>query len=229
MKLTKTYESSIDDVNAGKREVVAIISTDAIDRDNEVVSPKGMKKKSFNGNPVVMVNHDYQTLPVGKALWVKAEANRVLAKYTITDKTQLGRDVFALIQDGVLSAHSIGFVSNYSSKPTTKEVNERPDLKGAKLIHRDWNLLEFSVVGIPANPEALTLSVSKGYSTDTLKFLGAFNGKEGNETAVIEEAITMVDSVQSTDLADAIYEAAKRLNVKINVHKAVETAFKRFK
>jgi HK97 family phage prohead protease len=229
-KVTKTFDGAIDDVNVGKREVVAVISTDAIDRDGEVVSPKGMKKKHFAGNPVVMVNHDYQTPPVGKALWVKADGNRILAKYTITDKTQLGRDVFALIQDGILSAHSIGFISNYSSKPTTKEVNERPDLKGAKLIHRDWNLLEFSVVGIPANPEALTLAVSKGVVSDeTLKCLTYGKCKEGNETAVIEEAITQVESAQSEDLADAIYEAAKRLNVNIDVHQAVEAAFKRFK
>lgn len=189
-QITKTYDASLE-VNEGKREVLAIISSDSIDRDGEVVSPKGLKKKNFAGNPVVMVNHDYQSLPIGKALWVKQDGNRILAKYYVTDKTELGRDVFGLLQDGVLNAHSIGFISNHSSKPTTQEKNLRPELANAKLIHRDWELMEFSVVGIPANPDATALAVSKGISNDTLVFLGIIKGSEG-ETIVetIQESLT---------------------------------------
>lgn len=171
-KLTKIYDSSDVQVNSGKREVIACISSDCIDRDSEVVSPSGIKRKNFAGNPVVMVNHDYQTLPVGKALWVKPSGNQVLAKYYISDKTEMARDVFGLLQDKVLNAHSIGFQSLKASAPTTKEINGRPDLKQARLIHREWELLEFSIVGIPCNPQALTLAVSKGYSSDLLKFIG---------------------------------------------------------
>lgn len=222
-KITKTYDAQLD-VNEGKREVLAIISTNAVDRDGEVVNPKGLKKKNYAGNPVVMVNHDYQTLPIGKALWVKADDDKVLAKYKVSDATQLARDVFGLLQDGTLNAHSIGFVANYSSKPTSQEKNARPELKDAKLIHRDWELMEFSVVGIPANPEALTLAVSKGYSQETLKFIGMM---EGIQTQIVEKAITEVAKPNPKQLSEAIYEAAKKLHITINVDKAVAAAIKR--
>jgi HK97 family phage prohead protease len=225
--IKKAFEADVE-VNVGKREVLAVISTDAIDRDNEVVSPKGMRKRNFAGNPVVMVNHDYTSLPIGKALWVKSDGNRVLAKYVISDKTELARDVFSLLQDGILSAHSIGFISHYASKPTTKEVNERADLKGAKLIHRDWELTEFSVVGIPANPEALTLAVSKGYAAGTLKLLGYREQNEGLEQAVVEQAVQRVSSSDRIELATAVIKAAKALKIDVDVDRAVLSALKQF-
>ena len=168
--LTKTLESTLQ-LEPGSRTVVAVISTDAVDRDGEVVLPRGLRKKAFQGNPIVFRNHDYGGLPIGKALWVKAEAQRVLAKYQVSDKTQEAREVWDLLRDGILQAHSIGFTSHAASPPAAEELRTRPDWAGARLLHRDWELLEFSVVGVPANPEALTLAVAKGYSTDLLRKL----------------------------------------------------------
>src|SRR6266508_3206601 len=193
--IVKTYDASLE-VNEGKREVLAVISSNAVDRDGEVVQPKGMKKKNYAGNPVVMVNHDYRSLPVGKALWVKADGDRILAKSYISDKTQLARDVFGLLQDGVLNAFSIGFASLRSSAPTTQEVNVRPELKGAKLIHREWELLEYSIVGIPANQEALALAVSKGYSPAVIDILS------GRKVAIEQQAAKVVAAVQESKQAD---------------------------
>jgi HK97 family phage prohead protease len=168
--LTKVLDSALQ-LESGSRTVVAIISTDAVDRDGEVVLPKGMRKKAFQGNPVVFTNHDYFSLPIGKALWVKAEPQRVLAKYQVSDKTPEAQEVWDLLRDGILQAHSIGFVSHHASPPTPQEIQARPDWATARLVHRDWELLEFSVVGVPANPEALALAVSKGYSRDVLRKL----------------------------------------------------------
>lgn len=166
----KTFEFDIS-VDPGKREVVSIISTDAIDRDGEVVLPSGLKKKNYAGNPVVLVNHNYESLPIGKSLWIKTAGDKVLAKTYITDKTQLGQDVFGLLQDGILNAVSIGFVPSKSGAPTEKEIKARPELAAAKNMIREWELLEYSFVTVPCNPEALTLAVSKGYSAETLKFI----------------------------------------------------------
>jgi HK97 family phage prohead protease len=170
--LTKVFDSALQLEN-GSRTVVAIISTDAVDRDGEVVLPQGMRRKAFQGNPVVFTNHDYFSLPIGKALWVKAEPRRVLAKYQVSDKTPEAREVWDLLRDGVLQAHSIGFVSHTASAPTAEEISARPDWSTARLVHRDWELLEFSVVGVPANPEALSLAVSKGYRGKLLGSIGS--------------------------------------------------------
>jgi len=224
--ITKSTDSHLE-VNEGKREVLAVISSDAVDRDGEVVSPRGMKKKNFSGNPVVMKNHDYSSLPIGKALWVKADGNKVLSKYRVSDATQEARDVFGLLQDGTLKAHSIGFISHYKSKPTTKEINERPDLADAKLIHRDWSLHEFSVVGVPCNPEALALAVSKGYSPTVLNFLGGKKLLEGLTTEVVERTIIEVAKPDAQQLREAIFESVRKMPLKIDIEKAISIALKR--
>ncbi len=166
--LTKIYDSALQ-LEEGSRTVVAIISTDAVDRDGEVMLPRGMRKRAFQGNPVVFTNHDYCALPIGKALWVKAEPRRVLAKYQVSDKTAEAQEVWGLLKEGILQAHSIGFMSHQASAPTREEMAARPDWAAAHLVHRDWELLEFSVVGVPANPEALALAVSKGYNAGLLQ------------------------------------------------------------
>ncbi len=197
-KILKTYSAELT-VDAGKREVLAVISTDAIDRDNEVVLPKGLKKKNYAGNPIVLFGHDTKC-PIGKCLWVKEADGKILAKTYISDKTQLSRDVFGLMQDGVLSAFSIGFSSLKSSPPSPSEIKARPDLKDVRKIHREWEMFEYSVVPIPANPQALTLAVSKGYSSETLSAVfGKSEEGKGTEEADTEDKVVKAVVVPSAD------------------------------
>ena len=217
--IRKAYETELK-VDAGKREVLAIISTAAIDRDGEIVKPDGLKRKNYSGNPVVLVNHDYQSLPIGRCLWVKTDGDKVIAKYTVSDKTQLARDVWGLLQDGVLGAHSIGFHSLSASAPTVVEKRADPNLENARLIHREWELFEFSIVGVPANPEALTLAVSKGLSAETAKILG---GEEGDRPRILEmQSEDRVDDLSSA----AIRRAAERVK-SINVGRLIAAAVTR--
>ncbi|NNM86552.1 MAG: hypothetical protein HKL96_12450 [Phycisphaerales bacterium] len=164
--LRKAFDASLVDVLPGKREVVACISTGSKDRDNEVVRPEGLVRQHYAGL-TVFYDHDTR-LPIGVTQWVKSDANRVLAKYRISDKTEFSRDMFAMAQDGVLTGYSIGFLSREDSPPSTAELTASPSLAGVRRIYRKWELLEFSLVGIPSNPEATMLAISKKVSADTL-------------------------------------------------------------
>lgn len=179
MKL-KQFKAEEVTVNVGSREVIAVISTDAIDREGEIVIPSGLIKTNYGGNPVVMYSHNWQSehavgtesLPIGTTRWVKQVNNTIVAKYYVSDKTQFARDIFGLLQDGVLKAHSVGFTVLEESPPTPDEIRDNPEWANARNIVRQWELLEFSVVPIPCNPEALTMAVAKGYSPETIGFLG---------------------------------------------------------
>ena len=163
--LRKAFEGQLIEVQAGRREIVACISTSAVDRDGDVVLPEGLVRKNYSGL-TVFYNHD-TALPLGAAQWVKKSGDRVLAKYRCTDKTQFGRDMFALAQDGVLNSYSVGFLPGDFSNPMPEEIARRPELKQARRIYRKWELLEFSLVGIPANPEATMLAISKKVAPET--------------------------------------------------------------
>ena len=163
--LRKAFEGQLIEVQAGRREIVACISTSAVDRDGDVLLPEGLVRKNYSGL-TVFYNHD-TALPLGAAQWVKKSGDRVLAKYRCTDKTQFGRDMFALAQDGVLNSYSVGFLPGEFSNPMPEEIARRPELKQARRIYRKWELLEFSLVGIPANPEATMLAISKKVAPET--------------------------------------------------------------
>jgi len=161
-RMTKTFDGGeLIDVSPGSREVVACISSSCVDRDKEIVLPSGMKKKSHAGM-TVFYDHD-TSRPVASCQWVKASGDKLLAKHRFTDKTELGRDMFALVQDGVLRSYSIGFQpDSQPSAATREELSAHPEWSKAKRVIRSYDLLEYSLVGIPANPDALTLCVAKG-------------------------------------------------------------------
>jgi hypothetical protein len=172
-KFRKEFANIETEINEGKREVISYISTEHVDRDKEVVLTKGLIKKNYQNSPVVFYNHNLEGLPIGKSLWIKSGYTKdgipaLIAKTYISDKTQDARDVFGLIQDGVLTSWSITGMIKKASSPTNDELKL---YKGAENIVREYELLEYSVVGIPANTEALTLAVSKGYTGKIIDLL----------------------------------------------------------
>jgi HK97 family phage prohead protease len=170
------YDARIDDVDGDERTVVAVITTDAIDRHKEVVLPGGIDTAAYRKNPVVLWSHNssfgHDLPPIGKCLWIKPTGD----KRGLVAKTQFARDdfsqnIFDLFREGILRGFSIGFqpVVEDMSPPTTKELRERPEWAAVRCIYRKSSLLEYSAVSIPANPEALALAVSKGLVCDQLK------------------------------------------------------------
>ena len=152
---TRSGEFLIKEIDAAKREVVGVISTNAIDRYHEVVEPSGVRLDNYRKNPVVLLNHNSFGLPIGKNLWIKSEGNGLIARTKFAE-TALGDDVLALYEQGVMKAWSIGFM------PIKWE-------DGSETVRRrftEWELLEYSAVTIPANPEAVTNALSIVHSSE---------------------------------------------------------------
>jgi hypothetical protein len=55
----------------GERADVSWISTEDVDRDQEIVVAKGMDDSHFKLNPIVTLQHCYSLPPVGKSVWRK--------------------------------------------------------------------------------------------------------------------------------------------------------------
>jgi hypothetical protein len=55
----------------GERADVSWISTEEIDRDQEIVVARGMNDSQFRMNPIVTLQHCYHMPPIGKSLWRK--------------------------------------------------------------------------------------------------------------------------------------------------------------
>lgn len=149
------------EVDTEERTVTAVISTSAVDRDREVVLAKGAILDNFIKNPVVLFAHDFRDMPIGKALWIKKGRDKITAKiqFATVDQNPVAEQVYQLFKGGFLNAFSIGFDVKKSHVPTPEEIKKKPELAEAIRIYDEWELLEFSVVPVPANPEALSTAV----------------------------------------------------------------------
>ena len=151
-------------VDVEERSVVFDINTDDVDRDGEVVLPRGIGLKNYRENPTVLYGHNYEGLPVAKTQWVKLVKEngreRLRAK-SIFAPTDFANDVFTLVAGGFLKTASIGFIPDdiMGRAPTDVEIKQFPDWKRAKRIYDKSDLLEWSVVPVPSNPYALARSV----------------------------------------------------------------------
>jgi HK97 family phage prohead protease len=155
--LKRVFESEIKGIDEKEMTLTAYISTNARDRMDEVLEPAGMDKKNFNKNPVVLWAHQYDQPPIGKALWTKEDDVGILSKVKFAP-TPFAQEIFQLYKEGFLKAFSVGFVP--------KDYEDGDGQKKAKRTYKKWELLEYSAVPVPANPEALSLAIQRGILKD---------------------------------------------------------------
>ena len=143
------------------RTLEFIGSTENIDRDHEVIKLSGWRLTNFKKNPVVLVNHNPRELPVAKAtkVWVdKADkALKFRVKFPEADVSPQGDTLFKLYKNGFMNATSVGFVPNRD-----KMVFGDPQAGEPRITFKEQELLELSLVSIPANIDAI-VTARKGF------------------------------------------------------------------
>lgn len=220
----KAFEAEIDDIDIQNREVVAIISTDGVDREGDVLLPKGLRKKNYAGMTIDF-NHD-KDLPIGVSKWVKSEPKRIISKYRVSDKTAFSRDVFGLLQDGILRYHSVDGKGFASGKPTSDELAINKSWSGARRIIRDWELFNYTICTCPQNPDAVAIMVSKGYAPETIEKL---TGEPFAEKPIIVAPVT-VPTIRRVTSGEAIVALSKAFSARMldySTDDAVARAFAR--
>jgi len=164
--LRKWFSVGIDikAIDEERRLVPFTISTDSPDRDGDTIAVDGWRLDNYKRNPVVLWAHDSWSLPVAKAVEVAAfnGALRAVDQFATKDQYPFADTVFELIKGGYLNATSVGFL------PMKFSFNEERAEPGAWFLPIDFEeqeLLEHSVVPVPANPEALIDAKAKGIDT----------------------------------------------------------------
>lgn len=161
----KDFTSSI---KTNGHNFTATITTSALDRDNEVLLPMGMRRGNFDNNPVVFWNHDYDT-PIGKAVKLNQDNNSWSATAELVPRPKSHRGewfpdtVHQWMKHGAANGVSVGFIPIETRRPSSRDKEKFGD--DVEMVHSKWDLLEFSVTPIPCNQEALINTVSKGYMT----------------------------------------------------------------
>src|SRR5262245_44347605 len=61
------------------RRVTFTITTDAVDRDRDVIHAAGWKLDAYRKNPVVLFAHDYKSLPIARAVDIRQTEHGISA------------------------------------------------------------------------------------------------------------------------------------------------------
>lgn len=140
-----------------------IISTPTPDRAEDVVEPSGFQLGNYKANPLVLYDHGFGeiTLPIGKSrdpdgkLTVKIKSASVEAECYFAQSNWQGMQVFQLVEEGILNCASVHI--------DPLEASVRTGADGRRGLHiTKCDLLEWSIVGIPCNPEAVRKVLDRG-------------------------------------------------------------------
>jgi HK97 family phage prohead protease len=126
-------------------EPTITITTVALDRALDEVVPEGGDFAAYLRNPVVLYGHDHNGLPVGATTQLDVTPGRgIRARWRWLEGDPVADRVRNAFEQGMLRAASIGFV------PREGERNGRGGPRFLK-----WELVEWSLCAVPANPEAV--------------------------------------------------------------------------
>lgn len=155
-KILASFETDIKAVGEG-RSMLFVISTASIDRVGDTISPDGWQLDNFKKNPVVLWSHDASSLPLARAtrVWVEGGKLKAEAEFTPSGMARFNDTVFDMLKGGFLNATSVGFA------PLKYKFSDDPERRFG-IDFEVQELLEFSVVPVPANAEALVQARSAG-------------------------------------------------------------------
>ena len=195
-------------------ELVMIGSTADQDRDQEVIKPEAWDLKNYKKNPVILPAHDYRQPAIAKATAVKVKDGKLEFKIKFPPEgVNPVADVYRkLYKGGFMNASSVGFI------PVKWETGD--GVKNPYRTYTDVELLELSLVSVPANPSALTEqngikeAVSKGVLTGkdikTLQEYAKVALKGGEENVNDNAELPIVDPTADADQQEQIDQPATK-------------------
>ena len=126
-------------------EIIGIASTQNPDRDGEVIIQSGWDLANFKQNPVILAHHNYHSFPIGKATDIVVENGKLMFKMVFSKATEEAKQAYELVKEGILNTFSVGFIPR-EFNPTDQNIIQRAEL------------LEISLVSVPANPQAIVFA-----------------------------------------------------------------------
>ena len=182
------WEDSVegDDADEGKhaagivvkttaKPVVArefVLSDESVDRMGDIIESTGWKLETFKKNPIALFSHKAD-FPIGKWSNLQVTKDKQLrGKLELAPKGTSPRidELHALVDAGILRAVSVGF------KPIKAMLMDPQNPFGGQR-YVEHELIECSLVAVPANANALMAAKQLKISAETIGLVFAGHGK----------------------------------------------------
>lgn len=198
----------MDEGEEGRKHVFRFIaSTDSVDRADDIVV-QSWDLSGFNGNPVILQNHDHFSPIVGRALSAEVEAQENGRKALVIvlqmdgdnphnpDAQRLAHQMAG----GFANAGSVGFIpGGVAARSSLPSDNAMHGSRGFVLGSDESpnKLLEFSIVTVPMNAEALAAKSAQPAEHDIRKLIR----EEVSAAIKAERALSAVTPSDDADLS----------------------------
>ena len=178
-KVWNKQQKDIIPIEDQKLYIAGVANENAVDRMDERLEPTGVDPKNFMKNQVLLVDHLYTTSAVvGRVIELRVESNGVHFEAYIGDPrkaplTDTQKDVRSLVAQKLIQTVSVGFIPHKIQAPVFDD-----DFKLIEpAVILAWELLELSLVAVPANPGAVfDLKEVSFNETNVKKFYGLTKG-----------------------------------------------------
>jgi HK97 family phage prohead protease/HK97 family phage major capsid protein len=148
-----------------------VLSDETPDRLDDVIMSDGWDLKAFKRNPIALFGHR-SDFPIGKWLNIRVENKQLIGHLEMAAEGTSPRidEIRRLIDSGILKAVSVGF------RPLESKKREGTDWG---YVYTKSELVETSVVAVPANPNALAIAKSLKISPEVIDLVFAGQGDKG--------------------------------------------------
>ena len=140
-----------------------VASSGTPDRLGDVVSPSGWDLKNYKKNPIILLGHDPSSLPIGKAKNIRFSDERLwkdrnlLLDIEFDMQDPISSRIASKVKNGFINSVSVGFNPKDAIKRSDLEENHWAYTTKGGTFFKSSELLEVSIVSIPANPSATIL------------------------------------------------------------------------
>ncbi len=151
-----TYIMKRTEPASSKKEKVSFVASSATpDRYGDIIDQKGWILENYKKNPVVLLNHDSNQLPIGKGnVYIRNDKLTIDVEFDSEDPR--AKEVERKAKKGFMNAVSVGF-RPLESKSRSELPTDNKYYGQRGMYYSKAELLEVSIVTIPANGEATML------------------------------------------------------------------------
>src|SRR5262245_52835144 len=151
-----------------------VLSDETEDRLGDIITADGWEVEAFKRNPVALFSHDPQFI-IGKWHDVQVKSGQLRGRLELAPEGTSPRidEIRRLVEADILKAVSVGFRGR-KREPLT----EKSDPFFGPFRYLRQELVECSLVAVPANPNSLQVAKSLRISADTLDLVFAGQGKK---------------------------------------------------
>lgn len=161
-----------------------VLSDATVDRYGDIIDPNGWDLSWFKKNPIALFGHN-SAFPIGTWTNIRIEGGKLMARLVLAARGTSQRidELISLVEQGILRATSVGFIPRKS-----EPIDPDKPYNGTKFLEQE--LLESSLVSIPANPAALAKAKQLNLSDETMTLaFGEHAGMEAREVGTGKSAV----------------------------------------